>query len=162
MSQDNVEYSDPPPPFPNPEPKQFYTKEDLRTEAQLQTQLQTLDDLKKDLESAPKHLFQGGKIYKNYAHEKLEQGNKQWKTELLPTVWEKLSFWTQIGLVGLVGLQVWRVGKGVVNWVWKKAMASNEEDRMRDLLERILQEDRGREHARVFALSDDDDSDDEM
>jgi hypothetical protein len=162
MSEDNVEYSDPPPPFPNPEPKDFYAKEDLKNEAQLQTQLHTLDALKKDLECCPKHIFQGGKIYKNYAQEKVEQGNEHWKAELLPTAWEKLSFWTQIGLVGLVGLQMWRVGKGVVNWVWKKATPSNEEDRMSQLLERILQEGQGRGHAREFGLDSDDDSDDEM
>jgi hypothetical protein len=162
MSQDNVEYSDPPPPFLNPEPRDFYTKEDLKNEAQLQTQLQTFEALKKDLQPAAKYIFQGGKIYKNYAHKKLEQADEQWKTELVPTVWEKLSFWTQMALVGLVGLQVWRVGKGIVNWVWKKATASSEEDRMRKLLEQILQEGRGREHAREFGLDDGDDDDDDL
>jgi hypothetical protein len=156
----NIEYYDPPLPFPNPKLKDFYADGDLKNEAQLQNQLQTFEALKKDLRS--KYFFQGGKIYRNYARKKLEPGNEQWKTELVPTVWEKLSFWMQMALVGLVGLQVWRVGKGVVNWVGKKAAASKEKDRMRDLLEKMLQESRGREHAREFRMDDIGDSDDEM
>jgi len=85
-----------------------------------------------------------------YAHHLSDHVDAIMKEKAKGSVWERLSFVTQITLVGLIALQVFQGGKWVLERVWEKVKEVEDEQRRQQQLHRSQ---RGkRNHAREIRI----------
>jgi len=150
--QDNllgVKYSKPPLPFRHPpgyELPTFYEKQDIENERRLQDIQTRNKQITVDVVKGYSHMDRAERLFDICAYGLSERADAVMKEKAKGTLWERLSFATQITLVGLVSLQVFRGGKWVVEWVWEKMNEVEEEQRRRQQLR--LQQAGKRKHAR--------------
>lgn len=151
-----VKYSKPPPPLrypPGYEPPIFYEKEDVENERQLQNALIQSKQMAAEAAELLPLANQAFKIHGNYVLDANSRANELLKAKEKGSVWDRLSFVTQLTLVGLVALQIIRGGKWVVEWVWEKVSEVDARQKREELLARF-QEAWERRHAREFQIRD--------
>jgi len=156
--QDNllgVKYSKPPLPFRPPagyEVPAFYEKQDVENYRRLQDIQTHNKHIMAELVQGDSYMNRAERAFDLYAHRFSDRVDAMMKEKAKGTVWERLSFVTQITLVGLVALQVFRGGKWVVEWVWEKVNEVENGQRRRQQLHKSPQRGK-RNHAREIRIT---------
>lgn len=152
-------YSKPPPPFkgaPEYEPPTFYEKDDVENEQRLQNLNLRSKALNAVMEEGCYRHELGGNAHYRWVQKEDAKLDQILKEKAKGTVWDSLSFVTQIALVGLVCVQFFRGGKWISEWIWKKANEAEAEERRREFMARF-QEAWKRMHARDMMMHNFDD-----
>jgi len=149
-----VKYSKLPLPFcppPGCECPAFYEKQDVENYHQLQDIQNRNKHIAAELVHGDSHMNQAERAFDLYAHRLSDHVDAIMKEKAKGSVWERLSFVTQITLVGLVALQVFRGGKWVLERVWEKLKEVEDEQRRQQQLHRSQQGGK-RNHAREIQI----------